>query len=273
MTWQEDATNAVLARIPMASPWWAWGQRGLWATARVSYGPEPLGAAFEEREVVLCGACRRVATADGDGRPLLILPGLYATLDEGLFARLARLAARSGRPVMLLEDRLAAGTLRANGGEIASLVRQADEVAAFAEGFSEPPDVLALSAGWAVAGRVRCARRVGWSPAADPEAVRGSVRGNPLLHAYYLRVHRRAFDRAGLVAPAIDTTWAALGSPPPPEPAPTLLFHARCDPVVPVSSVPEGTVLLGSGGHLGFGAVAGEDVYLLPLRLPPLRAS
>ncbi len=268
MTWQEEATNAVLGRIPVASPWWAWGQRGLWATARVSYGAESLGPAFVEREVVLCGARRRVAVAEGVGRPLLILPGLYATLDEGLFARLARLAARSGRPVLLLEDRLAAGTLRANGGEVASLMRQADEVASLAEGFSEPPDVLALSAGWAVAGRVRCARRVGWSPAADPEAVRGSVRRNPLLHAYYRRVHRRSFDRAGLVAPPIDATWAALGEPPPPEPAPTLLFHARCDPVVPVASVPEGGVVLGSGGHLGFGVVAGEDVYVLPLRAP-----
>lgn len=268
MTWQEEATNAVLGRIPAASPWWAWGQRGLWATARVSYSAETLGPAFVEREVELCGARRRVAVAEGVGRPLLILPGLYASLDEGLFARLAALAARDGRPVTLLEDRLAAGTLRANGGEVASLLRQADEVATLAEGFSEPPDVLALSAGWAVVGRVRCARRVGWSPAADPEAVRGLVRRNPLLHAYYLRVHRRAFDRGGLAAPAIESTWAALGEPPRPEPAPTLLFHARCDPVVPAVSVPEGTVLLGSGGHLGFGVVAGEEVYLLPLSAP-----
>lgn len=265
MSWQEEATNAVLARIPARSPWWVLVNRGLWATARVSYAPEALAAPFVEREVIVCGARRRLAWAAGAGRPLLILPGLYASFNEGLFARVARLAAHSGRPVALLEDRLASGTLRANGGEVASLERQADEVAAFAEGLSEPPDLIAMSAGWAIAARVRCARRVGWSPAANPDAVRGAVRSNPVLNAYYLRVHRRAFASAGLVAPTLEATWAALGSVPAPVQAPTLCFHARCDPVVPVASAPEGAVLLGAGGHLGFGAVAGEDVYLLPL--------
>lgn len=265
MSWQEEATNAVLGRIPLRSPWWALVNRGLWATARVSYAPEPLAAPFVVREATVCGARRRFAWADGAGRPLLILPGLYASFNEGLFARVARLAAHSGRPVALLEDRLASGTLRANGGEVASLERQADEVAALGEALSESPDLLAMSAGWAVAGRARCARRVAWSPAADPEAIREAVRANPLLNEYYLRVHRRAFASAGLVAPTLEATWATLGSVPAPIQAPTLCFHARCDPVVPVGSAPEGAVLLGAGGHLGFGAVAGEDVYLLPL--------
>lgn len=248
-------------------PWWRPWDRGLWATAREDYAPTPLPSAFSVEVRSVLGAQRRVATAPGEGRPVLILPGAYARLDEGLFARVAAAFAARGHPVTLVEDRLAAATLRANGGEVPTLSRQADEARALAASLPELPDLVAFSAGWLVARAIPAARRVGWSAVVDPEAVRARVATHPILRAYYQRVHARSF--AGLAVPSLADTWAALGAPPAPVDAPTLLVHAEDDPVVPVASVRSAAtarvIVTRGGGHLAFGVVAGLDVYLCPL--------
>ncbi len=254
---------------------------GLLLTARTDYRDRALSAAFTVRVIEADGTPRRVAVAEGAGRPLLILPGMYASLTEGLFATIAELAAREhgprlGRTVWLVEDRLASGTLALNGGTIPSLARLGAEVAALARALPERPDVLALSAGAATALAAppgTFARIAAWSGALDLWETAENLARHPMPRFHYAQVHRRAFRGAHLAPPPIATVPAhlAAGAPCGFPPDPLLIVHAEDDPVVP-ASVARGApledgqeaVLLPAGAHLGFGTLAGDDVYLEP---------
>jgi len=270
--WAERASGAVARRLERtAAPW----RRGLWVTARVSYRPRPLSSRFEVGAVEVEGARRRLARAAGSGPPLLILPGLHATLDEGLFSQLADAAADTGREVLLLEDRCAGPTLALNGGEAVGLQRQGTELAALLESLDVRPDVLALSAGAAVAlstPRRRLGRIAAWSATLDPATTAARVQASPILRGYYRRVMRRAWTASRRPAPEPADFWSLLMADPLPEPeGPLLLVHTVDDPVAPVESVRavRGRVgvevlVLRCGGHLGFSAVDGVGAYLSP---------
>jgi len=261
---------AFEAAVRVPGPW----SRGLWATARADYGVRriPEGAAIQVLEAA--GRRRRVLQLGGAGRPLVVLPGLHASLDEGLFADLAQRAALE-RPVWLLEDRLAGPTLALNDGDLPSLRQLVCELEALLDALGTVPDVLALSAGATVAlalapGRIH--RLVGWSAVLEPAATVAAVRGSLALRTYYGRVHRRVFRQAGQEPPPQEEVWTRLLSEraPPVDGTPTLLVHGAADPVAPLGPVraaaPGRTVrVLSGGGHLGQGAVAGDDLYLLPL--------
>lgn len=275
-TWAERAARRVEARVGARPPWWAPQRRGILLTARTDYGERALSAAFRIEVIEAAGTSRRVAVAQGTGRPLMILPGLYASLNEGLFVVLAELAARRGRPVALVEDRLAAGTLRLNGGEIPSFVRIGAEVAALAKQLGPAPDVLALSAGAsaALAAPLGTLARIAiWSGTVDMWATAEHLARHPMPRGHYARVHRRAFGAAGLPAPPIATAPARLaaGAPCGVPPGPLLVVHAEDDPVVPAATArafpvedEQCVTVLPAGAHLGFGTLAGPDVYLVP---------
>ena len=253
-------------------PW----RRGLWVTARPSYRPLPLPPRFEIMEFEVPGGRRRLAFRAGRGRPLLILPGLYAALDEALFCHLAQAASRATRPIALLEDQLATPTLRISGGRWTSFAEQGQQAQIAARLFSTAPDVLALSAGGMVA---LCApagtwnRLVAWSAVVDDGPVR-CVRESRILSWHFRREHARVFRAAGLHPLAIDDVLHALfrGAGASAPSCPALFVHAEDDPVAPVGSVRRriATPLVTRwGGHLGFGMVAGVGVYLTPYE-PPL---
>ena len=274
--WAERAARRVAARVGGRRPWWAPQRRGLWLTARTDYAGRPLSSAFRIEVVHALGTPRRVAFAAGTGRPLLIFPGLYASLDEGLFAGIAELAARRGRTVALVEDRLAAGTLRLAGAEIPSFARIGAELAALARRIGPQPDALALSAGAqaALSAPPGTFERIAvWSGALDLWAVAEHLARHPLPRRHYAGVHRRAFSGAGLPVPPIATVPARLaaGAPCGVAPGPLVIVHAEDDPVVPAASVrafpvedAQYTAILPAGAHLGFGTLAGPDVYLEP---------
>jgi hypothetical protein len=206
----------------------------------------------------------------------MILPGIYATLNQGLFLGLAELAAQRGRPVALVEDRLAAGTLALNGGEIPSFARIGVEIAALAKQLGPEPDALALSLGGAAALATppgTFARIASWSGAVDIWAAAETLARHPLPRWYFTRLHRRAFESAGLPVPPLATVPARLaaGAPCGVPPGPLVIVHAEDDPVVPVASVrafpvedEQCVTVLPAGAHLGFGTLAGPDVYLVP---------
>ena len=274
--WAERAARRVEARIAARPHWWSPMDHGIVLTARTDYRERALSSAFEVDVFDALGTPRRVATAGGSGRPLMILPGLYASLNEGLFALIAELAAQRGRRVVLVEDRLAAGTLALNRGEIPSLARIGEEIAAIAKGLGVQPDVLALSAG--ASGALAAppgtfARIATWSGAVDMWAVAENLARHPMSRWHYAQVHRRAFEGAHLPAPPIATVPARLaaGAPCGVPPDPMLVVHAEDDPVVPAASVRAFAVedgqcvtILPAGAHLGFGTLAGNDVYLVP---------
>jgi hypothetical protein len=274
--WAERAARRVEARFALRPHRRSPMDRGLLLTARTDYRERRLSAAFEVRVVDADGAPRRVAVAEGAGRALLILPGLYASLQEGLFADLAELAARRGRTVWLVEDRLAAATLALTGGEVPSLARIGAELAAMVSSMAEAPDALALSAGAAAALAAlpgTFARIATWSGALDLWETAESLARHPLPRFHYAQVHRRAFRGAGLVPPPLATVPARLaaGAPCGLPPDPLLVVHAADDPVVPadvVAGTPMGdgqaAVVLPGGAHLGFGTLVGDDVYLVP---------
>ncbi|HVO34294.1 MAG TPA: hypothetical protein VMT21_01945 [Gemmatimonadales bacterium] len=274
--WAERAARRVEARIGGAQPWWAPHRRGLFLTARTNYGERPLSTAFRIEVMPAVGTPRRVAVAAGSGRPLMILPGLYASLHEALFAEIAELAARRGRAVALVEDRLAAGTLRLNGPEIPSFARIGAEIAAIARQIGPEPDALALSAGASAALAAppgTFARMAVWSGAVDIWAAAENLAGHPLPRSHYAQVHRRAFREAGLPVPPMATVPARLaaGAPCGAPPGPLVVIHAADDPVVPAASVrafpvedEQCVTILPAGAHLGFGTLAGLDVYLAP---------
>jgi hypothetical protein len=275
-SWAARAAQRAQARLAGRRPWWALHQRGLLLTAHTDYRERALSAAFRVEVIQALGTPRRVAVARGSGRALMILPGLYASLDEGLFADIAELAARRGRTVALVEDRLASETLRLNGSEIPSLARIGAEVAALAEGFGPEPDALALSAGAgaALAAPPGTFRRIAiWSGALDVWAAAEYLARHPLPRRHYTRVHRRAFRAAGLAVPSLATVAAGLsaGAPCGVPPGPLVVLHAEDDPVVPAASVRafgvedgQCVVILPAGAHLGFGTLAGLDIYLDP---------
>ena len=260
---------AFAAAVRFPGPW----TRGLWATARADYGERSLPEEAGVELLEAAGSRRRLLRFPGTGRPLVIVPGLHASLDEGLFTDLARRAA-SDRPVWLVEDRLAGPTLALNDGDLPSLGQLVRELEALLDRLEGVPDVLALSAGATVAlalspGRIH--RLVGWSAVLDPAATAAAVRRSLLLRSYFGRVHRRAFYRAERAPPPQDEVWKRLLSEPAPpvDGTPTLLVHGAGDPVAPVepvlASADNRTVrILPGGGHLGQGAVGGDGLFLLP---------
>jgi len=275
-TWAARAARRVAARIDRRPPWWAVRRRGLLLTARTDYAERPLSAAFRVEVIDALGTARRVALARGSGPALMILPGLYASLNEGLFADIAELAARRARAVALVEDRLAAETLKLNGAEIPSLARIGAETAALAGELGAEPDALALSAGAGAAlaappgtfGRIAV-----WSGALDLWATAEHLARHPLPRRHYAQVHRRAFAAARLAVPPLATVPARLaaGAPCGVPPDPLVVIHAEDDPVVPAASVrafsvedEQRVVILPAGAHLGFGTLAGLDIYLDP---------
>ena len=278
-TWASAASDRVARRLP-ATRQWLPHRRAFWVTLRTSYAPRPLAPGFRTIEIeVKKGRRRRVAYADGRGPTLLILPGLYATLDEGLFSEVAELAHRAGRRAALLEDRLAGPTLARNRCEVPDLRQMGDEVGAVASALGEQPDGLAFSAGVAAALAAPCGtfrRLVGWSGVVDPQSVARRVLGHPLLRWYYERVHRRAFAAGGRPAPPLSRTLLAFdaGLPVLRTTEGILLLHADDDPVAPAEAIrsllpcPGLTVgLLPLGGHLGFGSLMGTETYLEPFAL------
>ena len=275
-SWAERAARRVEARVGPRPPWWAPRRRGILLTARTDYSVRALPAEFHVEVIPVLGTPRRVAIAPGSGRPLMILPGLYAALDEGLFVVIAELAARGGRPVALVEDRLAAGTLRLTGGEVPSFARIGEEAAAMAKHLGSAPDVLALSAGAsaALAAPLGSFARIAiWSGTVDMWATAEHLARHPMPRSHYARVHRSAFGAAGVPAPPIASVPARLaaGAPCGVPPGPLLVVHAEDDPVVPAESVrafpvedEQCVTVLPAGAHLGFGTLAGPDVYLVP---------
>jgi len=274
--WAEVAMRRVQRRLGACPPWWSPLDHGMLLTARTDFRERPLAPAFTVRVVQAAGAARRVAVAPGAGSPLVIVPGLYASLTEGLFADVAELAAARGRAVLLLEDRLAAGTLALNAGEVPSLQRIGLEVAAVARELGGRPDALALSAGAAAALAAppgTFARIAIFSGALDLWATAENLARHPLPRYHYAQVHRRAFEGAGLAPPPLATIPARLaaGAPCGLPPDPLLVVHAEDDPVVPVAAVRslaledgQCALILPAGAHLGFGTLAGTDVYLSP---------
>ena len=276
--WADRAARRVEAHLAARPHWWSPMDRGILLTARTDYRMRALSPAFTVRVVDAAGTPRRVAEANQSaaGRPLMILPGLYASLNEGLFADIAELAARRGRHVLLVEDRLAAGTLALTGGEVPSMGRIGAEIAAIARSLGRPPDLLALSAG-AAAGLAAppgtFARIVTWSGALDLWATAETIAQHPTVRWHYAQVHKRAFREARLTAPpmAMIPARLAAGAPCGLPPDPLLVLHAEDDPVVPSSVLSsigpeEGqcTRLLPAGAHLGFGTLAGVGIYLVP---------
>lgn len=248
---------------PHRAPW----NRGLWVTAREQFEPVPLPDGFVVEERVLDGVVRRVAVHRGAGRPVVVVPGLYARLHERLFVAIAAHLASLGRPVLLLEDRLAAPTVTLAGPPTADPGAAGRQLAALGRSLARAPDVLALSAGlvsaWSAPGRWS-RRVVGFSGVVAPAAAVQALRGRPWVHRHFARCHREA----GLEpAWSFDAWLDLLASMPrlqPPD-VPWLLIHAEDDPVVPVASLdgldPARVLRLPDGGHLGFGVASGVEVY------------
>jgi hypothetical protein len=275
-TWADRAAQRVEQRLAARPHWWSPMDRGILLTARTDYRERPLSSAFAVRVVDAAGTPRRVAVAEGEGRPLMILPGLYASLNEGLFADIAELAARNGRPVILVEDRLAAGTLGLCGGDVPSMGRIGAEIAVLAQGLGARPDVLALSAGAAaaLAAPLGTFERIAiWSGALDLWATAETIARHPMPRWHYAQVHKRAFRSANLPVPPMATIPARLAADAPCglPPGPLLILHAEDDPVVPASvladlALEDGqrATVLPAGAHLGFGVLAGNEIYLVP---------
>jgi len=139
-----------------------------------------------------------------------------------------------------------------------------------------PPDVLALSAGASAALAAppgTFARIATWSGAVDIWAAADNLARHPMPRWHYTQVIRRAFHQAHLPVPPLATipSRLAAGAPCGLPPGPLLVVHAEDDPVVPASSVRALSVedgqcvtVLPAGAHLGFGTLAGPDVYLVP---------
>jgi len=277
-SWADRAARRVEDRLASRPPWWSPMNRGILLTARTDYRERPLSSAFSVRVMDAAGTPRRVALAEGTGtwRPLMILPGLYASLHEGLFADIAELAARRGRRVLLVEDRLAAGTLALTGGEVPSLSRIGEETAALARWLGPRPDALAFSAGGAaaLAAPPGTFERIAiWSGALDLWTTAEAIARHPMPRWHYAQVHKRAFRGAHLPAPPMATIPARLAADAPCglPPDPLLVLHAEDDPVVPASvlstlALEDGqrASVLRAGAHLGFGTLAGTDIYLVP---------
>jgi hypothetical protein len=270
--WVVAARQRTAMRLDLGKweklPW----RRGLWITALSDYRPLPLPSDFSIHHIRVPGGYRRIAFRSGKGRPLVILPGSYAALDEGLFSALASTSLSLSRPVAVLEDRLAAPTLRLMTGRLASVAQQGQEAACIAKQWSEVPDVLALSAGVSVALAAPdgCWHRlVGWSSVIDPRHAFERVAKQKVLRWYFGRVHQAAFERAGLRPPPLMRVLSILEGDgiPRSTTCQSLFVHAADDPVAPVEPVAarsDSALVTRWGGHLGFSAISGAKVYLTP---------
>lgn len=255
---------------------------GLWATSATRYDEVELPAGFVTEVVDADGARRRVArSTPSPGEPVLVIvPGLFASLSEKLFVDVARLAQRAGRNVIVIEDRFAAPTLALNGGAWPSAARLGAELASIVRTLSAPPDVLAFSSGALsalfVPAPVR--RMVIWSAAFRPAAVLAHASRSFFVRRYFDSIRRRAFRSASRSPLSWRDIVEMLGDGEDDgrahTRAPLLLVHAEDDPVAPVSEVlwignrlaeGQAVCITKRGGHLGFGALAGDDVYLAPL--------
>jgi hypothetical protein len=279
--WVLESARAVEDRIRAGTSGMPW-ERGWWATGRTRYGLRETPRGFEIRSVQVLSATRRVALAKGTGRPILVLPGIYASLGESLFAEIAEgVRDATRRPVLLLEDRFAPRTLALSGGEMVDVEKLGMEAAAVAAALGPHPDVLALSLGTNVAFAAGDVwhRVVAWSAAPDLEAVARRLERSCIARLYYAHAHRRAYRVAGLVPPPMSLFYehlASRGGRSEPS-GPTLLVHAVDDPIAPLSPVaflarpPDVHVcVLPVGGHLGFGAIGGASVYWLPFEPRPI---
>ena len=266
--WEESALERLRTAWagPHKGPWC----RGLWVTARERFDTVPLPADFSVTAERLDGVWRRLALHPGEGRALVVVPGLYARLTERLFANVAARMATLGRPVVLLEDRLARDTVAAAGRPEREPEALGAQLGALCEKLGDPPDVLALSAGlvsaWSLpTGRAR--RIVGYSGIRAPAASAEEVRRRRWAYRHFAKAHREAGLEAKL---PFDRLLDYLSNMPPlasPDDD-WLLVHAEDDPVAPITALegldPTRVLQLPDGGHLGFGVTCGVDIYVAP---------
>lgn len=269
-TWQATAAARLQAELGTdgLAPW----RHGLWVTAREGYAEVPLPEGFRVACPVLGGEPRRLARADGPGRPLVVLPGLYSDLHEELFVRIATEAHRAGRPVLLLEDRLARSTVALAGPPRHELASLGEAVAELLADVGPDADVLALSAGliaaWSgPAATARWHRLVGFSGLRDPASTATHLQHALLVRRHFAACHRRAgLDALWPFAAFCD--WLAAQPRLPPPAGSWLLVHAIDDPVVPIDTLDDlprdRVVRLPAGGHLAFGVLGGPSVFLAP---------
>ena len=266
--WEESALERLRTAWagPHKGPWC----RGLWVTARERFDTVPLPADFSVTAERLDGVWRRLALHPGEGRALVVVPGLYARLTERLFVNVAARMATLGRPVVLLEDRLARDTVAAAGRPEREPEALGAQLGALCEKLGDPPDVLALSAGlvsaWSLpTGRAR--RIVGYSGIRAPAASAEEVRRRRWAYRHFAKAHREAGLEAKL---PFDRLLDYLSNMPPlasPDDD-WLLVHAEDDPVAPITALegldPTRVLRLPDGGHLGFGVTCGVDIYVAP---------
>ncbi len=281
--WAQTAGLQVKEALKRHDRWPAIHKRGALVTARTCYRSRTIPTHFRMRVVPTSVGSRRLLSTPGKGRPLLILPGLYARINEGLFLDLAEQARKAlGRPISLLEDRFAPGTLRLNPPRIPTIRELGREVGDIARGpirgqDDARPDLLALSAGaaWGLAApEGTFAKAAVWSSALQPQAVLSWIRRNPPLEWYFKRLHQRSFREGGVSPIGMKQFSEAISRDCPSfEPKhPLLAVHANDDPIAPAHSLKFGSsrtlfvCLVGTGGHLGFGELAGNGVYLLPFK-------
>lgn len=273
--WAQRACASVRASLLDVPRWRGWS--GLWSTARARYDAVPLPPRFSVQLVETPTAVRRLAVCPGDAPGIVIVPGLFASLDERLFVDIAACAQRRGRAVILVEDRLAALTLALNGPSLPTAPQLADELAFILRRQANPCDVLALSAGAlpALHAQAPARRIVAWSPAFAPRAVMEHASKSAFIRRHFQKSAERAFAATRsappswlqLVTALMRQGCSALTS------TPMFLVHVADDPVAPVAEVhrlagtlhdAQSACVVSRGGHLGFGALLGVDAYLRP---------
>jgi hypothetical protein len=276
-TWEEGALQRVRTvwAGPHKGPWC----HGLWVSARERYDTVPLPADFSVTVERLDGVWRRLALHPGEGRAVVVVPGLHARLTERLFANVAARMATLGRPVVLLEDRLARDTVAVAGRPEREPEALGTQLGALCKKLGDPPDVLALSAGlvsaWTLPpGRAR--RIVGYSGIRAPAVSAEEVRQRSWVYRHFAAAHREAGLETKL---PFDRLLDRLSTLPPLAPPDDdwLLVHAEDDPVAPITTLdaldPARVLRLPDGGHLGFGVTCGVDIYVAPWgHAPPSRA-
>ena len=266
--WEEGALQRVRAvwSRPHKWPW----SRGLWVSARERFNTVPLPAEFSVVVERLDGVLRRWAHRAGEGRAVVVVPGLYASLNERLFVDVAARLVTLGRPVVLLEDRFARETVLASGPPRLEPEAQGAQLSALCGELGDSPDVLALSAGllsaWTLP-RCRARRIVGYSGIRAPAACAQQLHRRRLVYRHFAKVHREAGLEATLPFDRLLEQLSALSPLRPPE-EDWVLVHAEDDPVAPVGTL-DGLDLarvlrLPDGGHLGFGVTCGLDIYVAP---------
>jgi hypothetical protein len=269
-SWEEGALERVRSvwSGPHKGPWC----HGLWVSARERFDTVPLPADFSMTVERLDGVWRRLAMHPGEGRAVVVVPGLYARLTERLFVNVVARMATLGRPVLLLEDRLARDTVAAAGRPEREPEALGAQLGALCEKLGDPPDVLALSAGLVSAWTLppSLARRiVGYSGIRSPAASAEEMRRRRWVYRHFAAAHREAGLETNLPFDRLLEHLSTL----PPLAAPDddwLLVHAEDDPLAPISTLdsldPARVLRLPDGGHLGFGVTCGVDIYVAPFR-------